>query len=89
MSLPGTNTAEAELCEWLCVHLAAELRLPQSRIDPAEPMVTYGLDSLTAAAIIVAVEERVGFPVDPNALWDHPTVAAFAAYLTGRITAGA
>jgi acyl carrier protein len=88
MSLPRTHPAQAELSEWLCAHLAAELRLPRSMIDPAEPMVTYGLDSLTAAAIIVAVEERVGFKVDPNALWDHPTAGAFAAFLADQLAAG-
>ncbi|MEV4641064.1 acyl carrier protein [Actinoplanes sp. NPDC049548] len=81
MSLPGTNTARTDLCEWLCVQLAKELRLPPATIDPDEPMVTYGLDSLTAAAILAVVEQHVGFKVDPNALWDHPTAAAFAGFL--------
>jgi acyl carrier protein len=85
MSLPGTSTVETELCEWLCAHLSAELELPPTRIDPEEPMATYGLDSLTAVAILVVVEERVGFEVDPNALWDYPTVASFAGFLAGEI----
>lgn len=88
MSLPRANTAQTELSEWLRVLLAAELRVPQAGIDLDEPMVTYGLDSLTAAAILVAVERRVGFKVDPNALWDYPTVATFAGFLAEQIPSG-
>ncbi|XVV09978.1 acyl carrier protein [Actinoplanes sp. CA-131856] len=78
--------SSTELCEWLCAYLVAELRVPGGRIDPDEPMVNYGLDSLTAAAVLTAVERRVGFEVDPNALWDHPTVAAFTGFLAERTT---
>jgi acyl carrier protein len=84
MSTPLTDIARTELCQWLCAHLAVELRVPGGRIDPDEPMVNYGLDSLTAAAVLVAVEQRVGFDVDPNALWDHPTATEFTAHLAGR-----
>jgi acyl carrier protein len=88
MSSSTADTARTELCDWLCAHLVTELRVPQGRIDPDEPMVNYGLDSLTAAAVLTAVELRVGFEVDPNALWDHPTADAFAGFLADRIAAG-
>jgi acyl carrier protein len=89
MSLPSVGTAQTELREWLCAHLSAELRVPQAAIDPDQPMVDYGLDSLTAAGILMAVEQRVGFEVDPNALWDYPTVASFADFLADQIASGA
>lgn len=85
MPPPSVDTVRTELCEWLCAHLSAELRVPQSSIDPEEPMVTYGLDSLTAAGILIAIEQRVEFQVDPNALWDYPTVASFVDFLVDQI----
>lgn len=88
MSASGSDTVQTELCEWLCAYLSTELRVPRSRIDPHEPMVNYGLNSLTAAAILEATERRVGFEIDANALWDFPTAASFTEFLAGRITAG-
>ncbi|GAA1784463.1 hypothetical protein GCM10009682_03270 [Luedemannella flava] len=77
---------EAELREFLCAHLAVSLKVPGGTIDPAEPMSAYGLDSLRAVAVLTDVEDRVGFEIDPDVLWDHPTVAALAHYLAERLT---
>jgi acyl carrier protein len=81
--------SEAELRDWLCAHLAATLKVAGGTIDPAEPMSAYGLDSLRAVAVLTEVEERVGFEIDSDVLWDHPTVAAFARYLAERLTLSA
>jgi acyl carrier protein len=88
VSTSSANTVQVDLSVWLCDYLAVELAVPRERIDPDEPMVTYGLDSLTAAAVLVAVQQRVGFEVDPNCLWDFPTATRFAGYLADRIAAG-
>ncbi|TMQ95629.1 acyl carrier protein [Actinomadura soli] len=77
----------AELRDWLCAYLAEELRLPAGSIDPAEPMSAYGLDSVRAIALLTEVEDRVGFEIDPNALWEFPTVASFADMLAGSAPA--
>ncbi len=87
MSTSSASTAQAELQEWLCKFLAAELRVPGGKIDPTEPMANYGLDSVTAFALLGDVEERVGFELDPNALWDYPTVAAVTSHLSEQIAA--
>jgi acyl carrier protein len=88
MSSSVADSARSELCEWLCAYLVRELRVPGGRVDPDEPMVNYGLDSLTAAAILTEVEKRVGFEVDPNSLWEHPTAAAFTSFLTDKVASG-
>lgn len=66
-----------ELREWLRAYLAEELELPAGSIDPAEPMSTYGLDSIRAITMLAEVEDHVAFEIDPNALWEFPTVNAF------------
>ncbi|TMR20505.1 acyl carrier protein [Nonomuraea turkmeniaca] len=80
----STLTTDA-LQEWLCAQLAKELELPAGSIDPAEPMATYGLDSVRAITLLTEVEDHVGFEIDPNALWEFPTVAAFAEMVVGQM----
>ena len=46
-----------------------------------------GGDSLAAASFTVAVEKELGIQVRPAALFDHPTIAAYAGYLDQAITA--
>lgn len=84
MSVTTVAEIQADLQDWLCRHLAAQLRLPEGTVDPAEPMSAYGLDSLRAVAVLMDVEEHVGFPIDSDALWDHPTAAEFALFLAHR-----
>jgi acyl carrier protein len=83
----SSDTVQAELQEWLCAHLAAQLKVPAGRIEPTEPMSAYGLDSLTAVGVLADVEERVGFEIDPAALWDYATVAAFTRFLADQLVA--
>jgi acyl carrier protein len=85
MSVPAVAEIQAGLQEWLCRHLADQLRLPLDAIDPAERMSSYGLDSLRAVAVLLDVEAHVGFPIDTEALWDYPTVASLARFLAERM----
>jgi acyl carrier protein len=85
MSVTAVAEIQADLQEWLCRHLAALLRVPDGTVDPTEPMSAYGLDSLRAVAVLMDVEEHVGFPIDSDVLWDHPTVEQFALFLAERM----
>ncbi|MFI1996539.1 acyl carrier protein [Actinoplanes sp. NPDC020271] len=85
MSATAVARIQSELQEWLCRHLAAQLRLPYESIDPAERMSAYGLDSVRAVAVLVETEEYAGFPIDPEALWDYPTVETFARFLAEQM----
>ncbi|WP_067452320.1 acyl carrier protein [Actinomadura macra] len=82
----GSSDLRTELQEWICVYLAEELRIPVGSIDPTEPMSAYGLDSVRAIMLLADVEERVGFEIDPNALWEFPTVASFTDLLVDQFT---
>ena len=86
MSSSGPDEIQAQLEEWLCAHLVVQLEVPGGRIDPTEPMSAYGLDSLKAVAMLTDIEAHVGFEIDPSALWDYPTVAAFTRFLADRLT---
>ncbi|MBE1530658.1 acyl carrier protein [Actinomadura algeriensis] len=77
---PAPETGD--LREWLRALLAEELGLPPGAIDPDTPMSAYGLDSIKAVTLLGDIEDHVGFEIDPNALWEFPTVASLADLLT-------
>ncbi|GCB44043.1 acyl carrier protein [Streptomyces sp. NL15-2K] len=82
-----TDDIRTELQDWLCAYLAEELRLPEGSIDPEQPMSAYGLDSVRAITLITEAEELTGCELDPNALWEFPTVVSFAGLLAEHVTA--
>ncbi|WP_405620788.1 acyl carrier protein [Streptomyces sp. NBC_01511] len=81
----GADEHYTELQDWLCARLAEELRLPRGAVDPTEPMSAYGLDSIRAITLLTTIEDHVGFAIDPNALWEFPTVASLAESLVGQL----
>ncbi|MGW7519511.1 acyl carrier protein [Streptomyces sp. NPDC054796] len=85
MQNAGTDALHAELQDWLCARLAEELRLPRGEVDPTVPMSAYGLDSVKAITLLTTVEDHVGFEIDPNALWEFPTVASLTESLAGQL----
>ncbi|MGI5163181.1 acyl carrier protein [Spirillospora sp. CA-253888] len=85
MSVPLTDEHRTELRAWLCGRLAEELGLPPGTVDPAEPMSAYGLDSITAVTLLTEVEDRVGAELDPNAVWEFPSVSALVDLAVERL----
>lgn len=58
-----------------------EKELGVSTIDRQGHFFDLGGDSLAAASFTVGIEKSLGLEIRPAALFDHPTVAEFAAYL--------
>ena len=67
---------------WLIERIAARLRVDPATIDPREPLASFGLDSLAAVQLAGELEERLGCPVSPVAVYDHPTIDALARHFT-------
>jgi len=59
------------------------LNVPPDAIDPAVPLTRYGLDSLNAAELGVAIEEATGIALDADVLIDAPSIAALERHLLG------
>ena len=81
MPASPSETRRTELQQWLSEYLSTQLTVPADEIDPAEPMTEYGLDSITAIALIADVERHLGIDLDPDALWEYPTLASFTTLL--------
>ncbi|MFD2349986.1 phosphopantetheine-binding protein [Nonomuraea ferruginea] len=48
-----------------------------------DPFFDLGGNSLVGMAMVLAIEQRLGRPVPPALLFEHPTIAEFAAALDG------
>ena len=70
-----------QISAWLMEHIATQLKLPVDRIDPRQPFVDYGLDSVQAVNLTAELENWLGRSLTPTLIWDYPTIADLADYL--------
>jgi phthiocerol/phenolphthiocerol synthesis type-I polyketide synthase A len=82
MSVTDVRT---ELESGLRTIIAAELQLPESELETDRPFAELGLNSLMAMAIRRQAEQFVGIELSAIMLFNHPTVALLAAYLTNIV----
>jgi len=73
-----------DLTEVVVGAVAAALDLQPSAVDLDERFSRYGLDSLAAAGLIRVLAERLGRPLPPTLVWDHPTTGRLIRYLAGE-----
>ncbi len=85
----GPLSGRAEIEAWMKAELARHLSVPADEIDSGEPLLSYGLDSVAAVRLAFLAEERLGMPVSPFALYEHPTLRELAGHLASQLPAGA
>ena len=81
----SATEVRSELESGLRTIIAAELRLPDEDLDTDRPFAELGLNSLMAMAIRREAEQFVGIELSAIMLFNHPTVASFAAYLANIV----
>ena len=64
------------LCE-----VAQILQRPESVLDPTAKFTRLGLDSAMSVQLVVALEEKLGFELAPEIVFEHNTIARLSAYL--------
>ena len=74
-----------ELESGLRTILAYELRMAEAEIDADRPFAEMGLNSVMAMSIRRDAEQLVGMELSATMLWNHPTIAALAAYLAEKL----
>ncbi len=82
------NFSEGEIREWCAAYLARTLDDIEAPIDPGISFAALGLDSGSSVHFMVELEEFLGRELDPETIFDHPTIAALASYLAGEGAAG-
>ncbi|MCC5633715.1 aminotransferase class I/II-fold pyridoxal phosphate-dependent enzyme [Nostoc sphaeroides CHAB 2801] len=73
--------------QWIERWLVIELKLPPSMIVPNKTFAEYGLDSVSAAELVVALEAELNHPLklESHLFWEYPTVNVFSQYLSKLI----
>ncbi|MBV9319983.1 MAG: polyketide synthase dehydratase domain-containing protein, partial [Mycobacterium sp.] len=84
--LPAENIL-GELEPRLRAILAHELGMPASAVDVDRPFPELGLDSMMAMAVLREAKRLLGFDLSATMLWNNPTIASLAAYLTEILVA--
>ncbi|MCP3063711.1 SDR family NAD(P)-dependent oxidoreductase [Myxococcus sp. K38C18041901] len=69
---------------WLAVELSSLLGRDAGEVGLATPFFQLGVDSLVALKLISRLSQRLGRPLSPTLIWEHPTPAGLAAHLLGR-----
>ena len=77
---------EQEIVDWLRERLAKPLEMEPAEISVDEPFARLGVDSTEAVVISGELEELLGVRMPPTVGWDHPTIAALAAHLAGKLS---
>jgi acyl carrier protein len=75
--------------DWLTDWIAKELGLPPGEIEADKSLLNYSLSSVTAMMLVGDLEEWLRLTLPPTLVWDYPSIAAIADYLTEQLGAAA
>ncbi|WKB55884.1 thioester reductase domain-containing protein [Eleftheria terrae] len=67
--------------QWLAALVGRTLKLPPQRLDPQEPLGSYGVDSILVIGLTKALREALGVPLPNATLFEHRSLAALADHL--------
>lgn len=75
----GTNdssesTEDSKAHKWIVETMQTVLKIKPESIEFDKPFQDYGLDSISAVQLTVALEKKIGVPVPPNWLIEHPNI---------------
>jgi len=62
--------------------VADQLGLPESGVDPEQPLIELGVDSIMTVRLRRQLEKQTRLSLPPTLLWEHPTAAAVSARIT-------
>jgi acyl carrier protein len=89
----GTNMTDkmahsAAIQDWCVAFVAKVLHVPREQIDPSFEVDRLGLDSSTAIALIMALEEHLNIELSPELLFEYPTLNGLSKHIASRLAAG-
>jgi acyl carrier protein len=71
----------AEIQAWLIAYLSELLEVEPDAIDVKVTFDRYGLDSSAAVGMSGALEDWLGYELEPTLIYDYPTIEILAANL--------
>ena len=82
-SIPDAATIQ----QWSISFVSKLIDQPAERIDPNVEVERLGLDSATAVALIMSLEEKLDIELMPELLFDYPTISSLSQHLASRVNA--
>lgn len=84
IAVGNANSIQHWIERWLII----KLRLPATIIVPNKTFAEYGLDSVSAAELVVALEAELNhaLKLEPHLFWEYPAVTAFSQHLSKLIS---
>ena len=73
-----------QISEWLTDYLVKALKIKRTEIDTDAKFERYSVDSLVLVVMTEELESWLGFPIDPTAPFEAPTINSLAKYLEER-----
>jgi acyl carrier protein len=83
--MSANNIDAASIQQFCADYVGRLLGTPAERIDPNVDLDSLGLDSATAVALIMSLEEWLGLELMPELLFEYPTIAALSNHLATRV----
>ncbi|GIE97632.1 type I polyketide synthase [Paractinoplanes rishiriensis] len=81
--MPDELGGDRPIGDAIVAWVARRCDLDPDRVDRDCPLVELGVSSVDAVELAGRLETRLGRPVPPTLLWEHPTVNQIEAALTG------
>lgn len=82
--MASTAPSESEIRDWCVACLRRMIDDPASNIEADIPFPRLGVDSATSAYFIVELEEWLGIELDPELVFEYPTIADLARHIVAR-----
>jgi acyl carrier protein len=79
------NANRRPILHWLTTRLASYLEVPATAIDVMVPLAEMGMDSVRAISLVGDVELHFDIDVDPTMIFDYPTLAHIAEYISTTV----
>ncbi|MCW2565607.1 MAG: acyl carrier protein [Mycobacterium sp.] len=80
------NADRRPILRWLTTQLASYLEVPATTIDVMVPLADMGVDSVHAISLVGDVEMHFDIDVDPTMIFDYPTLAHIAEYISTGVS---
>ena len=86
--LPNRNLTESEIRDWCIAYVERTVGDRSIAVGPEVSFAQMGLDSASSAYFIVELEDWLGIELEPELVAEHPTIAALAHHVAGRLADG-